>query len=33
MHQDFPVLCKPSLAQDVLRIIEAHLLHSSAVGM
>lgn len=31
-RQDFPVLRKPFLAQDVLGVIHARLLHSSAVG-
>lgn len=31
-RQDFPVLRKPFLAHDILGIIQARLLHSSAVG-
>jgi DNA-binding NtrC family response regulator len=31
-RQDFPVLRKPFLASDVLGVIQARLLHSSAVG-
>ena len=31
-RQDFPVLRKPFLAQDVLSMIQARLLHSSAIG-
>jgi hypothetical protein len=31
-RQDFPALRKPFLAQDVLSVIQARLLHSSTVG-